>query len=117
MRRFADEKIAVRLDAELAEPVDFLHQAERVDDDAVADDAELAFAEDARRHQVQDIFLFADEDGVAGVVAALSADDDIRPLGQHIDDFAFAFIAPLGAHENRIGHSLICAPALKSPEM
>jgi len=34
---------------------------------------------------------------VTGVVAALSADDNVRLLGQDIDDFAFALIAPLGA--------------------
>ena len=43
-------------------------------------------------------FFFADEDGVPGVVAALGADDDLRRLGQHINDLAFALVAPLGAH-------------------
>ena len=47
---------------------------------------------------MQDVFLFPDEDGVAGVVAALGADDDLRLLGQHVNDFAFALVAPLGAH-------------------
>ena len=36
-------------------------------------------------------------DGVAGVIAALRADDDVRLFGEDIDDFAFAFVAPLGA--------------------
>ena len=43
-------------------------------------------------------YFFADENRVAGVVAALRADDDVRLLGQHVNDFAFAFVAPLGAH-------------------
>ena len=42
-------------------------------------------------------FLFADEDGVAGIVAALGAHDHIRLFSEHVDDLAFAFIAPLGA--------------------
>jgi hypothetical protein len=46
---------------------------------------------------VQDVFLFADENRVAGVIAALRAHDDVRPLGEHVNNFAFAFIAPLGA--------------------
>ena len=46
---------------------------------------------------MQDVFLLPDEDRVAGVVAALRADHDVRLFGQHVDDFAFAFIAPLGA--------------------
>jgi hypothetical protein len=41
---------------------------------------------------------------MAGVVAALRADDDIRVFRQEIDDFPFAFVAPLGADEDRIGH-------------
>ena len=45
-------------------------------------------------------FCPSDEDRVAGVVAALRADDDVRLLGQHVDDLAFAFVAPLGADQN-----------------
>jgi hypothetical protein len=41
---------------------------------------------------------------VAGVVASLSADDYVSLFGEYIDDLAFAFIAPLGAHEYGIGH-------------
>jgi hypothetical protein len=47
---------------------------------------------------VEDIFLVANENGVAGVVAALGPDDDFHRLGQHVNDFAFALIAPLGAY-------------------
>ena len=64
----------------------------------------FVLAQDAGRHEVQDVFLFADEDGVAGVVAAGVADDDVRLLGQHVNDFAFAFVAPLGADQNCICH-------------
>jgi hypothetical protein len=34
---------------------------------------------------------------VSGIIAAGIADDDIRLLRQHVNDFAFAFVAPLGA--------------------
>ena len=43
-------------------------------------------------------------DGVAGVVAALAADDDVGLLGQNVDDLAFAFVAPLGADQNCVRH-------------
>ncbi len=38
-----------------------------------------------------------DHDRMTGVVAPLVARDDIRPLGQEVDDLSLAFIAPLGA--------------------
>ena len=110
MGRFADEQIVIDPDAQLEQAVDFLDQTHRIDHHAVADDAHLAFAEDARGHDVQDVFLAADEDRVTGVVAALGADHDVRLFGQDIDDFAFAFVTPLGAHKNCVGgHSLFAA--------
>ena len=36
---------------------------------------------------------------MAGVVAALETDDHVGILGQVIDDPAFSFVAPLGAHD------------------
>ena len=51
-------------------------------------------------------FLPPMNDRVAGVVAALGADDDVGLAGEDVDDFAFAFIAPLGADQNRICHAL-----------
>jgi hypothetical protein len=46
---------------------------------------------------VQNVFLLADEDRVARVIAALRAHDDVGLFGEDVDNFAFAFIAPLGA--------------------
>jgi len=57
---------------------------------------------------VQDVFLFSDENRVAGVIAALRADDDIRLLGEHVNDFAFAFIAPLAPTRIVFAMSLNC---------
>src|SRR2546425_11468608 len=34
-----------------------------------------------------------------GVVTSLITDDDVEPLGEQIDNLAFAFIAPLGAYD------------------
>ena len=64
---------------------------------------------------MQDIFLFADENSVAGIVAALGADHDVGLLSQHVDDFAFALIAPLGPDQNCIGHSSVGCGDNKNP--
>ncbi len=60
--------------------------------------------QDAAGDQVEDVFFVAQDDGVARVIAALRADDDVRVLGEKIDDFAFAFVAPLGPDQDGICH-------------
>ena len=97
VRRLADEEAAGQLDAALFEALDFADECDRVDDDAVGDDALFPCAQDAGGDQVEDEFFFTDLDGVAGVVAALGAHDDVSLPGQHVDDLSFSFIAPLGA--------------------
>jgi hypothetical protein len=94
---FADNKVVADFDAELAQTFDFFHEVDGINHDAVADDAELVFAENAGWHQVQDVFFFANENSVAGVVAAGVTHNDIGLLREHVDDFAFAFVTPLGS--------------------
>src|SRR5204863_2856316 len=91
---FAEEKITIEFDSELSQALHFLDQAHRIHDDAVADNTNFFRTENAGRHKVQNIFLSFNVDGVAGVIAALGAHNDIGILRQHINDFAFAFIAP-----------------------
>jgi hypothetical protein len=43
--------------------------------------------------------LIADLHGMAGVVSALVARNDLEALGKQIDDLAFSFVAPLGADD------------------
>ena len=40
----------------------------------------------------------SDVDRVASVRTALIPSDDVDFVGQHINDFSFAFVSPLGAH-------------------
>ncbi len=82
--------------------VELREQRVRIDDDAVADDADDAGVQDAGRNQVQDELPAAHVDRVAGVVSALIARDDGKARRQQIDDLAFAFIAPLGAEHTQI---------------
>ena len=75
-----------------------------VEDDAVADDRQLAFAHDAGRQQRQLVDLAVDDQRMAGIVAALEAHDHIGALRQPVDDLALAFVAPLRADDHHIGH-------------
>ena len=48
-----------------------------------------------------DVFsLIAELDGVAGVVPALGAHDDLRLLGEDVNDLSLALVAPLDANDN-----------------
>ena len=88
-------------EAGVLELVDLVEEGHGVEHDAVADDALAVGAQDAAGDELQDELLAGDDDGVAGVVAAGVAGDDVELLGQHVDDLAFAFVAPLGAEDYR----------------
>ena len=49
--------------------------------------------------------LAAADDRVAGVVAALEADDRGSPLGEEVDDLPLALVAPLGADYDHAWHA------------
>ena len=85
--------------------INFFQQGERIDNDAVANDVELAGIENAGRDEMQHVLLIADLDGVPSIVASLIADDDVRLLSQDVNYFAFAFIAPLGADQHGCSHN------------
>jgi hypothetical protein len=65
---------------------------------------------------VKDVFLFANKDRVPGVVAAGMADDDVRLFRKDVNDFAFAFVAPLGANQDRVHSFLTQIVTIKIPE-
>jgi hypothetical protein len=83
---------------------DLLGQHLGIDDDAVADRAQLARIEDARRDQVELERFPVAHDRVAGVVAALKADHEIGLLGEEVDHLALALVAPLGANDHQACH-------------
>ena len=77
-----------------------------IDHSARAQQVDLFRAEDARGQQVQlELAIFVD-DGMAGVVAALIADDHVVALGEVIDHAALALVAPVDADNGAMCHML-----------
>ena len=100
-----DQEVLRRdLDAGAADALHLVDERPRIEDDAVADDRELARTHHARRQQAQLVGDAVDDERMAGIVAALEADDDIRPLRQPVDDLALAFVAPLRSDDDHIRH-------------
>ena len=91
-------------DALLFELGDLVEQRVRVEHDAIADDRELARPHHARGQERQFVGGAVDDQRMAGIMAALEADDDVGLLGEPIDDLAFTFVAPLGADHDNICH-------------
>jgi hypothetical protein len=86
------------------EGVDLLGQHRGIDDHAVADRADLAGVEDAGGDQVELVHVVASNDRVAGVVAALEANDEVGLLREQVGDLAFPLVAPLGADDDHSWH-------------
>ena len=97
-------------DALLGDGGDLVEQGPGVDNDAVADDRQLALAHRAGRQQRQLVDGVADDQRVAGIMPALEADDDVGLLGEPVDDLAFTLVSPLGADHHDVGHETIPAP-------
>ena len=100
---FADHEVLGR-DAAVLELVELLEERLGIDDDAMADDAGGLRVQDAARDEVKAVLLAARDHGVAGVVAALGANDHVHGVGEQVDDLALAFITPLAADQNRDAH-------------
>src|ERR1700740_3043864 len=96
---------AAHVDAGRAEAIEFSHQRRGVDDHARADHGVLSRTQDAAGNQLQDKAITIENDGMARVVAAGATRDVVKGSRHVIDDFAFAFIAPLRAHHDNRFHS------------
>ena len=76
--------------------------ARGIDDHAGADDRVLLRAQNAAGNELEHVAILADDDGVAGVVAAGNTRDVVERAGEIVDDLALAFVAPLRAdHDDR----------------
>ncbi len=67
----------------------------RPDHDAVSNQANFAAPEDSRRDQMKNVLHAAMDHGVAGIVATLTADNNVGLGSEHVDDLALALIPPL----------------------
>src|SRR5207247_10274620 len=104
VRAIAHQQILVDLDSQFTQTLDLTDQRHRIDHNAVSNHADFAAPQNSRRDEMQNIFDAAIDDGVAGIIAALTAYDDIGPSGKHVDDLAFALVAPLHANQNCVRH-------------
>ena len=98
------QRFGADIDALPAQPRDLVEQREGIDDDAVADHAQLARPDDSRRQKAQFVGHAVDDERMPGVMAALEPDHDIGLLRQPIDNLSLALVAPLGADHHHIGH-------------
>ena len=96
-----DEKIPVDLHTRLAQRAHFFKKGHGIEDHAIADHASAGLTQHAAGDKLQHKLLALDDDRMPGIVAAGIAGYYRKILGKNIDDFAFAFIAPLGADDYR----------------
>ena len=82
---------------------------------AIANDGELAGADDAGRQKRELVGHAINHKGVASIVAALKAHHHIGLLGQPVHQLALALIAPLGTDHNNIGHRISPMRKIKKP--
>ena len=91
-----DEQL-VCLDALFCQTVDLTQNIARVYDDARADDVDAVGVEDTRGNELQFVLFTINNDRMTGVVASLAAHHKIGVCRKDVDEFAFAFVAPLSA--------------------
>ncbi len=105
---FGDAQAVLHLQAGGLEFLDLTEERLGRQHNAVADIADGALAHDPRRDQSQDGLLAADDERVAGVVAALEPHHAFCMIGKPIDDFPFAFVTPLGSDHDDIASLAYC---------
>ena len=97
VRALAHVEPPLDVDARLDEPVDLGEQRVGIEHDAVADRAAHARMQDPARDLMQHEGAVTEVDGVPGVRAALVAHHPVGALGEHVDELALPFVAPLRA--------------------
>ena len=102
------DKQLVGRDALCGEAVDLLQDIARVNDHARADDVYAVRIQDARGDELKFVFGAVHDNRVAGIVAALAADDQIGFGRKNIDELALAFVAPLSAQNYFARHEKFC---------
>src|SRR5919112_4967372 len=94
------------IDPPRGQPVDLVDERRRVDDHARADDRDDVRVQHAGRDEMELEHLVTEHQRVAGVVAALVANDERRLLGEEVRSLALALVAPLEADDDRRRHQV-----------
>ena len=96
----ADVQVGARVYAGFEQLRDFAFEDDWIDDHTVAHYVLGAFAKHAAGDGVQHVFDAIKFQGVSGVGAALEPCNHVVLRGEHVHDFAFAFVAPLEAEQD-----------------
>ncbi len=94
MGAVADSQVLADRYAPALKRLNLLEQRRRVEHHAGADHRSHPGPENAARDQVHCKELAVEADGVPGVGSTVIANDEVEPVGEDIDDLAFALIAP-----------------------
>ncbi len=76
-------------------------KGQRINHDAIADYACALRPQNTARHKLQDEFFPIDDDRMSGIMAAGIPSHYGKSLREHVDDLAFALVAPLGSDNDR----------------
>lgn len=90
--------------AVLVQRLQFLEEAGDVDNAAAADDVDAVGVHETRGEDVEVVCDSIGDDGVSGVVTTLRAAAQLRFVGEDVGELALAFVAPLGAEDDRRRH-------------
>ena len=90
--------------AVLVQRLQFLKEAGDVDNAAAADDVDAVGVHETRGEDVEVVCDSIGDDGVSGVVTTLRAAAQLRFVGEDVGELALAFVAPLGAEDDRRRH-------------
>ena len=112
----ADQQVAVDVAAVAGDRVDLFQEGPGIDDDSGGDDGHDPGCR-MPAGSCDSLYVCAvEDDGMAGVVAPLIADDDVVFVGQQIDDFSLGFVAPLQTDNRRGRHEIASSIFQWTPE-
>jgi len=113
MGTVAQEQILPDLNSHFSQTFDLSDKRYGIDDDTVTDHTDFSAPKDARRNEMKNVCLAAMNNGVTGVIATLTAHNDVSLCRQDIDDLAFSLVSPLSANQDRVRHVLADGKSLK----
>jgi hypothetical protein len=102
--------------AMIKESIHFLNQNAWVNDHPVPNKASLIGVEYAGGNEMKNKLLVIDNQGVAGIVAALKTYYTVSLFSQQVNDFAFSFVSPLGSNDNDICHGILFPDAIAAEQ-